>query len=528
MGGRLIRFFSEKTTSRMNPSVCAPPVRGTGPSWWERRSALTALCLIGLIPLLWPALPPLADLPGHMGRWHIAMALDHSPLLARFYSIHWSMIGNLGMDALVPALASVLPFELATKLAVLLIPAITLLGLLWVAREVHGRVPPTALLALPIVYAWPFQFGFVNFALAQGLAFCAFGLWLRLGRLQRLGQRAALFAPIALLLWLTHSFGWVIFGLMAVGSEAARLRAAGRTWPATLWASALQALPLALPLVAIALTPHGNAPTTGDWFNWEAKGTWLVSLLRDRWIVFDLLSLLPLLLVSALAARSAKLGFSASLGWPALLCGIAFLLLPREALGGSYVDMRIVPAMAMLGLLAITPPQGSPRFAQRLAALCLAFFLIRTAATTASFALRADEQQTELGALAYIPRGASVLALVARPCKRPWSDLRDDHLAGIAIVRRDVFTNVEWDLDGQQVLRVHNPAAGPYLADPSQYVYPARCPERGQTLTAKLAGFPRTGFDYVWTLGSAPLARVPSDLHLIWSDGPAALYRVQK
>ncbi|MFO3796683.1 MAG: S1C family serine protease, partial [Anaerolineales bacterium] len=40
--------------------------------------------------------------------------------------------------------------------------------LLWIAREVHGRIPPTALFALPLAYSYPFQFGFVNFALSIG------------------------------------------------------------------------------------------------------------------------------------------------------------------------------------------------------------------------------------------------------------------------------------------------------------------------------------------------------------------------
>ena len=46
-------------------------------------------------------------------------------------------------------------------------------------------MPPTAFFALPFIYGYPFLFGFVNFALSVALAFLAFGLWLRLGRLER-------------------------------------------------------------------------------------------------------------------------------------------------------------------------------------------------------------------------------------------------------------------------------------------------------------------------------------------------------
>lgn len=498
--------------------------------WWERRYALGALVWVGLVPLLWPALPPLTDLPGHMGRWHIAIAIGKSTALAHYYAFAWEPLGNLGMDLLVPALAAILPFELAAKIGVMFIPAITMAGLLWIAREVHGRVPPTALLALPLSYASPFQMGFVNFALAQGLALCGLALWLRLAKQRRFGLRAAIFVPVAGLLWLAHSFGWAIFCLMASGTELARLRGEGRSWGAVLAGAAAQVLPLAWPLLVMVLRAGGQATNADDWFNWSAKIIWIASILRDRWQIFDIISLVPIALALYDAARNPKLGFSTTLGWPTSLCLVAFLVMPRLALGGAYVDMRLAPLAAMLGLLAIKPPSGSGsvRSAQMLAMLALAFFLVRTAAMTASFVLRSAEQQRELAAISAIPYGASVLSLVARPCGGDWSDLRRDHLPAMAIVRRDIFTNEQWDLEGQQLLRIRNLAAQPYLADPSQLVYPAVCAVMGSRFGTAIRTFPRAGFTHVWTIGFPPGAAHAPDLQLIWTDGNSAVYRVRR
>ena len=498
--------------------------------WWERRYALVAFVLIGLVPLLWPALPPLSDLPGHMGRWHIAMTIGKSPALTHYYAFAWEPVGNLGMDLLVPALAAVLPFELAAKIGVIFIPAITIAGLLWTAREVHGRVPPTALLALPLSYASPFQMGFVNFALAQGLALCALALWLRLARQQRLRLRAAIFVPIVGVLWLAHCFGWAMFGLMVTGTELARLRSEGRSWGATLAAAAVQVLPLSWPLLVMVLRAGGQATNADDWFNWSAKVIWIASILRDRWQILDIVSLVPIALVLYAAARNPKLGFSATLGWPTLLCLVAFLLMPRLALGGAYVDMRLAPLAAMLGLLAIKSPtgNGSVRSAQTLAVLALAFFLVRTALTTTSFVLRSAEQQRELAAIPTIPYGASVLSLVARPCGGAWSDLRRDHLPAMAIVRRDVFTNEQWELEGQQLLRIRNLAARPYLGDPSQLVYPTVCAVMGSRFATAINTFPRASFTHVWTIGFPPGTARSSDLQLSWTDGNSAVYRVRR
>ena len=119
-------------------------------AFWERRDFVLALVLLSMLPLLWPDVPPLLDLPGHMGRYRVQLDLATSPDLQQYYGFHWAMIGNLGVDLLIEPLAPLIGLEAAVKLIVLLIPALTVGGLLWVAYEVHGRVPPTALFALPL------------------------------------------------------------------------------------------------------------------------------------------------------------------------------------------------------------------------------------------------------------------------------------------------------------------------------------------------------------------------------------------
>jgi hypothetical protein len=56
---------------------------------------ITSLVLTSLIPLLWPAIPPLADLFVHMGRYSIALNLATDPLLQRYYDFQWLIIPRL-------------------------------------------------------------------------------------------------------------------------------------------------------------------------------------------------------------------------------------------------------------------------------------------------------------------------------------------------------------------------------------------------------------------------------------------------
>ena len=183
---------------------------------------MLACVLVSALPLLWPGIPAIVDLPGHMGRYRVQLDLADSPELQRYYLFHWALIGNLGVDLIVQALGPIFGIEPVVKAVAISIPMLTVAGLLWVAREVHGRVPPTALFALPFAFNYPFLFGFVNFALAMALALLAFALWLRLGRQERWGLRIALFIPISCLIWVCHVFGWGTLCLLAFSAELVR------------------------------------------------------------------------------------------------------------------------------------------------------------------------------------------------------------------------------------------------------------------------------------------------------------------
>ena len=164
--------------------------------WWQTRWFVVAVAIMAAIPLVWPDIPPLVDLPGHMARYRVQLAPAPFRGCGDWYNFHWQLIGNLGVDLLIEPLAPIFGLELAVKLIVLTIPPMIAVGFLWIAREVHGRIPATALFALPLAYSYPFQFGFVNFALSMALALNAFALWLRLARTGQFRLRAILFVPI--------------------------------------------------------------------------------------------------------------------------------------------------------------------------------------------------------------------------------------------------------------------------------------------------------------------------------------------
>src|SRR6059058_6199870 len=322
--------------------------------WWEAHWFLALVVAATTIPLLYPPVPPLVDLFGHMGRYRVQIDLHHSAFLPRYYDHHWALIGNLGVDVLVYLLGQLIGIEPAVKVIVLAIPPLTAIGFLWVAREVHGRIPPTAFFALPFIYGYPFGFGFVNFALSVALAFLAFGLWLRLGRLGRTRLRSALFVPISLVLFLCHTYGWGLLGLMCFSADAVRLHDRGRTWWRAGIEAALHTSVMALPILAMLIwrsETHGGQ--TIDWFNWKVKWRWIYSALRDRWKWFDIASLIAVAAIFLYALISRKLTLSRNPAFSAIVLLICFALLPRIIFGSAYADMRLVPYLIAVTVVAI-------------------------------------------------------------------------------------------------------------------------------------------------------------------------------
>lgn len=501
-------------------------------AWWERPEIIIALILFSAVPLLYPKIPPLVDLFGHMGRYRVELDVGTSHWLHNFYSFHWAAIGNLGVDVLVLPLGRLIGLEAAVKLIVLTIPPLTVAGFLWVAREVHGRIPPTAYFAVPFALGQPFLFGFVNYALSMALAFLAFALWLRLGRLGRTKLRAWLFVPISVLLFFCHAYGWGVLGLLCFSAEAVRQHDRGAGWVRAGWNAAWHASVLALP-IAIMLVWRSEIRSNGilDWFDWHTKYLYLKMGLRDRWEAWDLTGMIIASVVFVTAFVYRQLRFSRNLIFSALVLVAVYALLPRIVFSSAYADMRLVPYMVAVILLAIrVGPAINQRFASILAAAGLVFVVLRISGTTASLAMASVDQQAKLEALQYVPMGSRVVSLVGEPCPTSWPLPRNSHIGAMVVVRRQGFANDQWMQKGQNLLELNYPQAGRFEGDPSERVRPTGCgfwPLR--PIEKALADYPRNAFDYLWLVDPPPFdPKLVSGLDLVASGKGWSLFSLKQ
>ncbi|WP_343519763.1 hypothetical protein [Sphingomonas sp.] len=513
------------------------------PRWWQTRWFVLFAAIAAAVPLLWPDIPPMVDLPGHMARYRVQLSHGEVPWLNDWYRFEWSLIGNLGLDLLIIPLEPIFGLELAVKLIVITIPMLTVTGLLWIAREVHGRIPATALFALPLAYNYAFQFGFANFALSMALALNAFALWLRLARLGKIRLRAILFVPIGLVIWVTHTFGWGTLGVLCFAAELIRQHDKrgprngpwhadfARRWIVPwIWAG-IHCLVLAPPaLLMLAWRTGGHVSgQTGDWFNWRAKTWWMLMVLRDRWQLFDIACLGVLYLILFKGVRDPNVGYSRHLGISALFLVAVFILLPRIVFGSAYADMRLAPYMLAIAVIALRPKPGmTMRGAQVLAVAGLAFFLVRMGANTWSNVLYDKAYDRELKALEHVPVGAKLLSFVGETCYNEWTMTRLQHLPGMAMVRRLAYTNDQWSMAGGQLLTVRYKQARGFSHDPSQIVTDTKCPRQWwRPVAVSLARFPRHAYDYLWVISPPPYdKRLEAGLIPVWRDGDSVLFKI--
>lgn len=493
----------------MTPSPASPIVpldgaaapRGVLDRWW----ALALVCLAAIAPLLVVGIAPLTDLWGHLGRYAVQTELAQRPGLQPFFTFEWKLIGNLGGDLIVEALYPLLGVEGSVRAMVLLTQLLGAIGILAVSREIHGRITPFALAAIPLLYGFPFNYGFINYALSMALAMLAYVAWLRLRKDGREVAAAVWLGVAGGAIWVAHTYGWAFLGLMAGSTMLVEVIAARLRPDRAVMRILAACWPLLLPVVPMVIWRAGSSGAAISGWAWQFKFNWAISPLRTYWRDFDLASLgvMTALLVWALFSRTVR--YDRRMGLAAVLCLVCFIALPFRVFGSAFADMRLAPYALVLALVAIGPVRLRSRVLMVAAALALAFFAVRMVTTAAAYMAMDRQVQAALAALDKVPEGARVAFFSVKPCRTRWALAPLDHLGGAAMARRSAFANDQWQQPGVNPMRVRYPAAEPFVRDPSHLVQRDDC--IGATrpkLSVTLAKLPGEAFTHIWIVGELP------------------------
>lgn len=494
------------------------------------------IALAFALPFLFVSIPPLIDVPGHIGRMAIAAAPAGGPLDA-YFSFRWLLVLNLGGDLIVEVLRRPLGLIPAVWLVCALVPVLTAAGVIAVARTLNPRGAYGLPWALIFVFNWPFFYGFLNYSLTAALALLAFALWVRIA--DRPSLRAALFVILPPLLMVSHAIGGLLLVAMIGGYEIGHRDGwSPKRWRWPLLTDLLRTL---WPLLGVTLAVVlwlGLGQASGGRTEWlfARRPEAMLMALRDQNIWFDIASLVAAFGVLILGRLWGARWLGGTAG-PAIALLILWLAAPALITTADRIDARLAP---MIPLLALTLQDWSGVSPGRRRAIAIAGALLlaaRLAVTTAGFVGYERSYTSELAALDHVQPGARILNFTGGECKlADWRQHRLDHLSNLATPLRDAWVNSHWVIDGVNSLKVRYRPGPDHWRDPSEVVFPERCidmakpaDQRGRkTIGEALARAPVARVDYLWLINT----KLPADyagppLNRMWSNGKSELYVVR-
>lgn len=483
-----------------------------------------AVCFLLTLPFFFVSIPPLTDVPGHMGNAAVAAYAD-DPIFAGRMSFHWHLIPNLGTDLIVAVLRRPFGITLSYWLVSASIPFLLATGIIMVARTINPHGAAATPWALIFVYSFPLNDGFLNYMLGVALCLISFSAWILLDRRQRLREGCCWI--VMPLLFLCHVVAGCLLVLLIASREfdlARRHDQMNRLL--------LRIRPLLSSVVIILVWRLSSRSFVGtNRFSVPAKLNALVMLLRDQNLLLDIGSLLLALVVFIVGW---KRGARPHQAVAAALLGLVLLFVatPTVLSNSDYADERLLPLIPMLAFTTQDWSCVDPWLARLVALSGMALLLVRLAFTTAGFAAYNDSYSIELHALDHISEHSKLIVLNNRDCSasRHWRGNRLDHIGELAIVYRRSWTNSEWDVDGGHLLQIHYRPSPHFYDDPSEYVWPSTCggtARKHPTMLDALSTIPYDGVDYLWLINATlPKGYRAPRLAMRWSEGSSTLYAV--
>jgi hypothetical protein len=314
----------------------------------DRPIAIVVFALLAaasLLPVLLTPIPAMVDYPNHLARMYI-LSQNGTPDANPYYEVAWALYPNLAMDLLVPQMARLISVENATRLFLLLSQLLIVGGALVLERVVKGRVHFAGFAALMFLYCLPFSWGFVNFEFGLGVAL--WGLAAYLAVAERVWPvRFAVNAIFATALFAAHFFSLGIYGATLGFYELWRAydrKVSHRD-------VALRLVVLAIPAVALFAVMQmtaGSIGSEGTTWALEFKPIWLFRIMNGYNLTVSAASVLALMALLYFAVKRGVLKLAPAGIWLAIGFALLYLAIPSTLIGTSFVDLRVIPAAALI------------------------------------------------------------------------------------------------------------------------------------------------------------------------------------
>lgn len=495
---------------------------------WLRTPAIVLLILAVCFPYFLVEVPPLIDMPGHMGATAIEAADPSSPLL-QYFSWRWLFTLNMGGEVLMKWLVSPVGVLGAGWWSTFIATGLLTFGCIAVVRVLNPKGGHGLGWALTFVFSFPLLTGFLNYILATGLALSAFAgavWWEKQPR--RRAIMLLLVQPVALL---CHAIGGILLPMLIFVHELGKLIEERIRAPKEIAQRLFIACwPLGMSLVTIViwkLMSADQGAKGGLKWRWAQKAWSFVLSLRDQSMVLDLATTIACVAIVLLGAF-----FGARWTWrrvlPPLAVLILFAIIPSDIQGSALIDIRLLPVAFMLALGLQDWSGAKAKIARAVAVGGAVILALRLIAIGAGFLDYKEDYARHLQAFQHVEPGARVLVFVQHSCiQEGWRNTRRDHIASLASIYREAWVNDNWAVPGLHMLQPTFRPAKYFAADPSEFVWSRNCSGgKLRNVDSALKRAPVDKVDYVWLIDTGMPRRVDTRFDLIWQEGNSLLFAV--
>jgi hypothetical protein len=373
-------------------------------------TAYVVLTALALFPLVLTPLPPLVDYPDHLARMWILLHGNELPALASNYVTDWRLLPNLAMDLIVPALAQIMPLEIAGRLFVAATMAMLVLATAALHRVFHGRVGGWPLTSLFFLYNAVLFWGFLNYLFSLGVALLVFSAWVASERWPT-ARRVAAFAIAGCVLFVLHLFAFGVYGLLVAAYEAGN-RLGLRRWSlASIVAVAIrlmQFIPAGL-LWLVSLPDRGPSFTSYGTLAGRGYDILAPTTFDTMPTPFDRGMLVFALLFVLYARHTKTLHLAPAARFPLMAMLAGAVLMPNWLSGSWGADLRLPVTLPFLAIAAARLDRPQRRAVACFAAAALALFGLRIWTVSVTWRDMGDRFAEFRDAAKTLPEGTRLL-----------------------------------------------------------------------------------------------------------------------
>ena len=406
----LERNVTSAVENTLNETLAGSQAKETDSIWTSEKSVVYGLWIawvLGCLPLLFIRILPAVDYPDHLARIYILAQGMSLPGYANFYQPHWAFLPNLAFDLVMVPLAKIMPVELAGRLFVCGVFALTIYGGAKVNKALTGKWTWLALIPALLLYNRILAYGFLNYLCGLSLLLVAFGFHIE-HRNSATWKRLLIEALFLCGLFACHLVAMAMYVACAIAYDFGQWRQRSPGKSSILRDLGVVLLPTFAILAAfVKFSPTTNEAVQMEFRDWLSKFKLIHMTFQSGQGAWDLIFafLVLLLLVWMLSYRKVKI--DKSMIYPIVLMTLVFIVSPTGFKDAMNVDTRIPLAVTLIIFVSFIP---SARYSAQMGGACVLGLLgFRSFVTVTHYAEWDRQVSSIVSDLRQIPQGSIVL-----------------------------------------------------------------------------------------------------------------------